>query len=92
MINTNTKVGILEGAYKRQKNQLSGEGTKLLISTRKKPTKKKPALFMLIKVKDGYNYVSSLYPTTSENEFELEYQGINYVLCLEDATAKISRA
>jgi len=87
-----TKIINLEGSYKMQGSTLVSPERKLLISKRKKTTRRKRTQYLLLQIEKAYTYVSSLYPTKKENKYKLDYQGVNYLLTVDTMSAKISRA
>ena len=93
MNKNSTKIINLEGAYNRDGFTLtSDENIKILISKRKEVTKKKTELYLLLNVDGKYQYVSSLYPRTTDHEFTFDYKGLNYNLAMYGSSANISRA
>lgn len=73
------------GTYKKVGNNLtSTDGTKLLISTRANTSKGKTPLFLVNKsiVKGGY--VSSLYPTEIENQYNFDYKSVKYTIVVKE--------
>lgn len=79
-------------------SQNSEQGFKLVISARKTATDNKPKLFLIAKpikghissFKDSYRYISSLYPLTELSSYNIEYDGIRYLLKASDDKVIIS--
>ena len=86
----------LVGNYQIAKSNLVSDTITLVIGTRKKPEITKPKNYLLLKLaRNGFKYVSSLYPVIdAKNTFEIDYLGIKYVLKIADnnvsATIEIS--
>ena len=86
----------LVGNYQIAKSNLVSDTITLVIGTRKKPEITKPKNYLLLKLaRNGFEYVSSLYPVIdAKNTFEIDYLGIKYVLKIADnnvsATIEIS--
>lgn len=87
------------GQYQTDKSNLLKAGTHLVIATRRKESPNKPKNYLLLKESGGFKYLSGLYPFTGDLEpisgvqfFSLDYQGEDYLLCLNAAKneAKIS--
>jgi hypothetical protein len=84
IMNTNVTENnsVLQGCYEINNKTLVNTSDKglqrLVIGTRKKPTPTKPTNYILSKQGGKYNYVSSMYPTTKDDLFKLEYNGVCY--------------
>ena len=76
----------LVGNYQIAKSNLVSDTITLVIGTRKKPEITKPKNYLLLKLaRNGFEYVSSLYPVIdAKNTFEIDYLGIKYVLKIAD--------
>lgn len=76
----------LVGNYQIAKSNLVSDTITLVIGTRKKPEITKPKNYLLLKLaRNGFEYVSSLYPVIdAKNTFEIDYLGIKYVLNIAD--------
>jgi hypothetical protein len=61
----------------------------LILHTRKQPTAKKPAFYIMIKAGDSVKYLSSLYPTKQPNSYILEVSGAYYTITLTDSQGLI---
>jgi hypothetical protein len=101
-MNNTTKYGIREdkskksfaGIYLRLGAKLThtDEPTiRLVIGTRLKTTKHKPKHFLLLM--EGRNkpaiYFSSMYPTQDPNMYEIEHEGVNYILTVDSEKAEM---
>jgi hypothetical protein len=73
--------------FTRVNNRLSFENYTYLICTRVKSTKRKSKTFLVKITGKEREYLSSLYPTPTQNTFNLDYQGIKYTLELNKETA-----
>lgn len=60
-----------------------------LIAQRKKTTLTKPKYFIIAKVDSEEYYISSLYPTAKENQFNADYSGKKYVLVISDNQVEV---
>ena len=70
----------IETTYNLDKegSNLVGEKFGFILTTRAKPTKKKPKHFLL-NIKDR-EYISSLYPTSIKDTYKFDYKGKDYTL------------
>ena len=62
---------------------------KYLIAQRKKTTPKKPDKFIIAKADGKDYYISSLYPTAKDNQFNADYSGKKYVLVISDNQVEV---
>jgi hypothetical protein len=75
--------------FTRVNNKLLTEKYTYLICTRAKTSKKKSKTF-LVKVEGKQKeYLSSLYPTTTPNTYNLDFKGVKYSLWLGQETATL---
>jgi hypothetical protein len=75
--------------YSRNGNTITDGESTFLIAERKHVTPTKSKYFLLRKIGSRKTYVSSLYGKYPDYEFE--YQGTRFKLCLADTTATITR-
>ena len=61
----------------------SSKVVKFLIVERKKTTPNKPKNFIIAKTKEKEYYISSLYSTDIEDQFNVDYQGHKYLLIVK---------
>jgi len=90
----------LVGCYQIKNSTLVKPDLNLVIGTRRKASANKPKNYLLIKAENRFTYLSGLFPFTSDLEpkegvfwFSLDYEGVNYILCLKRAEnqAQITR-
>ena len=83
-----TKLNIV-GHYPIRGKQLIAQDYKLIILERKKTTPSKPKNYILAKLNTGETeYISSMYSTTQDGVFKIDYLGQEYTLTIEGSTAK----
>lgn len=94
----------LSGSYHLDKANMvcPAQNLHLVIGTRRKPTPQKPPFYLLQRLSPQQHiYISSLFewqevasnePTGAKNWYSFDWQGTNYVLCLDHASkeARIS--
>lgn len=77
----NSKFLSLAGDFLRNESTIQIDPTHFLrIMERKEYTPTKPRFFLVLKVGDSENYVSSLYPTKKPKIFHADYIGSKYEL------------
>ena len=88
------------GCYEIKNSNLVKPDLNLVIGTRRKASANKPKNYLLIKSGNRFTYLSGLFPFTSDLKpkegvlwFSLDYEGVNYILCLKRAEnqAQITR-
>ena len=78
----------LVGNFQREGNTLTAPGVKLLISERKQLSPNKSKYFLVDKVND--RHISGLFETDALYTYNLDYNGVKYLLTLHPATATIT--
>jgi hypothetical protein len=90
----------LVGCYEIKNSNLVKPDLNLVIGTRRKAGPNKPKNYLLIKSGNRFTYLSGMFPFTNDLEpkegvfwYSLDYEGVNYILCLKRAEnqAQITR-
>lgn len=77
----NPKFLSLQGDFLRNESTIQlGENQSLQIMERKEYSQTKPKFFLVLKVGESENYVSSLYPSKKPSVFYADYLGSKYEL------------
>ena len=77
----NPKFLSLQGDFLRNESTIQiGENQSLQILERKEYSQTKPRFFLVLKVDESENYVSSLYPSKKPSVFYADYLGSKYEL------------
>jgi len=78
----------LQGRYERKNKTLVnseiGNDATLVICYRKNPTPSKPLNYILLKEGKKSSYISSMYNTGKEGVYQLEFNGIQYLMTSND--------
>lgn len=78
------------GTYSKNNNSFFvNDSVKYLIAQRKNVTPSKSTKFIVAKAKGKDYYISSLYPTEIENQFNADYQGHKYLLIITDNEVEV---
>jgi hypothetical protein len=81
------------GTYTKNLNSyFSDNGLRYLIATRKNTSPSKPKNYLLAKVDSRGYYISSLYPTQTENLYKAEYQGQRFEVFFDDHCMTVKQA
>lgn len=83
-----TKVKLITGTYPVVEGKFNVLGSTYQIRERNQPTKYKPKLFIQ-RIKQTYEYISSLFPTSSPHQYKADYKGVNYLITLTATTITI---
>jgi hypothetical protein len=76
-------------SFTRVNNKLSFENYTYLICTRAKTGKRKSKTFLVKVTGKEREYLSSLYPTSIQDTYNLDFKGVKYTLWLGQETATL---
>lgn len=83
-----TKILPLSGTYPLYGNKFDVLGSTYQIRERNKTTQHKPKLFIQ-RIKQTYEYITSLFPTSVPHHYKADYKGTNYLISLTATTITI---